>query len=59
MKELKEFDCPKCDHSFKGEIDRHWYENVCEGGDEYCSCGGTTYFHECPKCGEDAEWWDY
>ena len=52
------FEC-ECGEKFILSIDSSKvdYEYHCQGGDEYCSCGGTTYHADCPKCGKDCEWY--
>jgi hypothetical protein len=51
-----DFEC-ECKEKFSLSIDSDnlHYEGYCQGGDEYCSCGGFTTYTYCPKCGEICE----
>jgi hypothetical protein len=49
---MKSITCSHCDNKFEYTNDETWDENYCEGGDEYCSCGGIDTFVECKHCEE-------
>ena len=50
-----DFECKKCGHVFNEKSFECDYDKHCVSGDEYCDCGGTTYYAACPKCSEDCE----